>query len=61
MFVITSPTVRTHLNLLSQLAWLLRQPDVRSALALQEGRERILDVFARLEAGMPRAIGTGRG
>jgi PTS system nitrogen regulatory IIA component len=61
LFVITSPTVRTHLSLLSQLAWLLRQPDIRSALSRKEGAERLLEEFARLESGMPASGGTVRG
>ena len=60
LFIITSPTVRAHLHLISQLAWLLRQPSVRRVLDEQEGRERILDEFALREAEIPRPReGTG--
>lgn len=53
LFIITSPTVRAHLHLISQLAWLLRQPSVRSVLDEQPGRERILEEFALREAEIP--------
>lgn len=53
LFIITSPTVRAHLHLLSQLAWLLRQPSVRKVLADQESRERIYAEFSRREAEIP--------
>jgi nitrogen PTS system EIIA component len=53
LFIITSPTVRAHLHLISQLAWLLRQPSLRRVLDEQQGRERILDEFAVREAEIP--------
>jgi PTS system nitrogen regulatory IIA component len=53
LFVITSPTVRAHLHLLSQLAWVLRQPSVRRALDEQESRERIFEEVALREAEIP--------
>ena len=53
LFIITSPTVRAHLHLLSQLAWLLRQPTVQKVLGDQASRERILEEFALGEAGIP--------
>lgn len=53
LFVITSPTVRAHLHLLSQLAWLLQQPAIRQALDEQASRDRIFEEFARGEAAIP--------
>ena len=53
LFVITSPTVRAHLHLLSQLAWVVRQPSVRQALDEQASRERIFEEFALREAEIP--------
>lgn len=57
LFIITSPTVRAHLHLLSQLAWLLRQSSVRRVLDDQESRERIYEEFADREAEIPAAGG----
>lgn len=57
LFVITSPSVRAHLSLLSQLSWLLRQPSVRKVLVKQESREIILEEFARCEAAIPAHVG----
>ena len=53
LFVITSPTVRTHLSLIAQLAWLLRKPAIRTVLANQESRERIFEEFAQQEREIP--------
>jgi len=53
LFIITSPTVRAHLHLLSQLAWLLRRPSVRGVLETPEGRERIFEEFGLREAEIP--------
>jgi PTS system nitrogen regulatory IIA component len=53
LFVITSSTVRAHLHLLSQLAWVVRQPSVRLALDEQARRERIFEEFALREAEIP--------
>lgn len=57
LFVITSPTVRAHLHLLSQLAWLLRRTEIRAVLEAQESRERIHEEFALREAEIPAAGG----
>lgn len=56
LFVITSPTVRAHLHLLSQLSWLLRQPSIRRVLDEQESRERILEEFMLREGEIPSAV-----
>lgn len=50
LFIITSPTVRAHLHLLSRLAYALRQPGLRDALLAQPNRERIFELFAAAEA-----------
>jgi PTS system nitrogen regulatory IIA component len=57
LFVITSPTVRAHLSLLSQLSWLLRKPTVRKVLEDPASREVILEEFARREAEIPALVG----
>ncbi len=53
LFLITTPSVETHLHLLSRLSFGLRDPEVRAALALRGSPERILEVFGRLEEGLP--------
>jgi PTS system nitrogen regulatory IIA component len=61
LFIITSPTVRIHLALLSQLAWMLRQPSVRALLDEVASRERILEEFTRLEREIPAKAGSTGG
>lgn len=54
LFLITSPTVRDHLHLLSRLSLALRDPGVRAALAARLDAESILDAFGRFAAKLPR-------
>jgi len=42
LFTLVSPTVRSHLGLLSRLTFALRQPDFRRAIAGQAARDQIL-------------------
>jgi PTS system nitrogen regulatory IIA component len=53
LFLITSPSVRTHLHLLSRLSFALRDPGVRDALARREGAGRIVEAFGRVEGVLP--------
>jgi nitrogen PTS system EIIA component len=53
LFLITSPSVRTHLHLLSRLSFALRDPGVRDALARREAAGRIAEVLDRVERGLP--------
>lgn len=53
LFLITSPSVETHLHLLSRLSFGLRDPGVRAALGLREAAGRILEAFGNLEKGLP--------
>ncbi len=53
LFIITSPTVRSHLHLLSRLGYALRDPEVRAALAEHAARDRLFAAFGRLEQGLP--------
>lgn len=46
LFTLVSPTVRSHLGLLSRLAFALRQPDFRRAVAGQAARDQILAAAA---------------
>jgi nitrogen PTS system EIIA component len=48
LFTIVSPTVRSHLHLLSRLAFALRDEDFRSILARQGSQEEILQALRRL-------------
>jgi PTS system nitrogen regulatory IIA component len=55
LFTLASPTVKSHLHLLSRLAWALRDPSFREALAYPCDRERILGALRRLEEGITTA------
>ncbi|GAB4256862.1 MAG: PTS sugar transporter subunit IIA [Deferrisomatales bacterium] len=59
LFTLITPTVRSHLHLLSRLAFCLREPALRRILADQAGREVILQAFRELEAQIPAARGRG--
>lgn len=52
LFVITSPTVRAHLHLLSRLAYTLRMPVIQDALRAQPGREELFELFRQAEGGL---------
>jgi len=49
LFTLVSPTVRSHLGLLSRLTFALRQPDFRRAIAGQAARDEILAAAAAVE------------
>jgi PTS system nitrogen regulatory IIA component len=49
LFSLSSPTVRSHLHLLSRLAHALRSPDFKQAITRQAGREEILAEAARVD------------
>jgi PTS system nitrogen regulatory IIA component len=49
LFIITTPTVRSHLHLLSRLAYALRDPALLAAIIRHAGRDELLEGFARLE------------
>lgn len=50
LFTIVSPTVRAHLHVLSCLAFALRDPDFKGAIAVQRSREAILNETRRVAA-----------
>ena len=50
LFTLISPTVRTHLHLLSRLGFILRNPDVKSALKRQASSGELMDLIAAAEA-----------
>ena len=49
LFTIISPTTRAHLHLMSRLAFVLRDADVRCAIERQESRPQLLREIARAE------------
>jgi nitrogen PTS system EIIA component len=49
LFTIISPTTRAHLHLMSRLAFVLRDAEVRCALERQESRPQLLREVARAE------------
>jgi PTS system nitrogen regulatory IIA component len=55
LFTLTSPTVKSHLHLLSRLAYALRDPSFREALSASCDRGRILGTLRRLEEGITGA------
>jgi PTS system nitrogen regulatory IIA component len=50
LFTMVSPTVRAHLQLLSQLAFALRDPGFKAVIARQGLREEILPELRRVES-----------
>ncbi len=52
LFALVSPTVRAHLQLLSRLAFVLQNANLRQVLGRQGSRDEILRTFAELEAGL---------
>jgi PTS system nitrogen regulatory IIA component len=50
LFTLISPTVRTHLHLLSRLGFILRIPEVKAALQGRAPQDRLLDVIATAES-----------
>ena len=53
LFLLVSPTVRTHLRILGQLAFALRDPVFKNIIQEQASRETILRTLRDLEAGFP--------
>ncbi|GMU20341.1 MAG: fused PTS system fructose/mannitol-specific transporter subunit IIA/HTH DNA-binding domain-containing protein [Phycisphaerae bacterium] len=55
LFTLISPSVRTHLHMLSRLSFILRDPGVKRALEAQGRREEILAEMRRIEESLPGA------
>lgn len=51
LFTIVAPTVRTHLYLLSRLAFALRNPDFKNAIKNQSSRDEIIELAQQVESG----------
>lgn len=49
LFTLITPTVRTHLHMLSQIAFALKDPGVKEAIAKQSSRDVILAEIQRVE------------
>ncbi len=59
IFVLICPTVRAHLRLLSKLAYLVREGEVRKALERKATQAEILAAVHAEEARLPRGGGAG--
>ena len=53
LFTIVSPTMRSHIHLLSRLAFALRQPGFASVIARLGPEEEILTESEAVDRGMP--------
>ncbi|MDA8126828.1 MAG: PTS sugar transporter subunit IIA [Deltaproteobacteria bacterium] len=53
LFTIVAPTVRTHLYLLSRLAFALRDPDFKAAIKNQASRDDIIALCRQVESRFP--------
>jgi PTS system nitrogen regulatory IIA component len=53
LLTLITPTVRTHLQLLSRIAFVLHDERVKAVLTSQGSREEILSEIARVEATIP--------
>jgi nitrogen PTS system EIIA component len=51
-FTLISPTVKTHLHLLSRLAYTLRDDKFKNVIKKQGGREEIFSEIARIESSL---------
>lgn len=60
LFTLVTPTVRTHLHLLSRLAHLLRDARFREAVRAEADRESLLALAERVEAEVDRGPREGR-
>ncbi|MEW5895869.1 MAG: PTS sugar transporter subunit IIA [Candidatus Omnitrophota bacterium] len=54
LFTLISPTVRSHLNMLSRIAHVLKNEDVKNALISQASRESILSFIEKAEQVLGR-------
>jgi PTS system nitrogen regulatory IIA component len=54
LFALVTPTVRAHLQILSRLAFLLRDERLRALLRRQAGRDEIVAAFREAEAALEK-------
>jgi PTS system nitrogen regulatory IIA component len=57
LFSMISPTVRTHLHLLSRLAFALQRPEFKSVVARRAPRDEILEAAGRVDSELQSAAG----
>ncbi|SRR5258706_8564370 len=60
LFTLVTPTVRTHLHLLSRLAYLLKDSRFREAVRGEAGRDEIVKLAQETERGIERKKGTAK-
>jgi len=60
LFTLVSPTVRTHLHLLSRLIYVLRAPKFRPALVRRDAPDDLLAAVERCEGGLGVAVAPAR-
>jgi nitrogen PTS system EIIA component len=59
LFTIVAPTVRSHLYLLSRLAFILRNPDFKNTIKNQHQPHEIIALCRKIESGFPGEKGEG--
>ncbi len=59
IFLVITPTTRSHLHILSRLGYVLQDRSIRELLAARAPADRILSSMAELEARIPSAGRTG--
>jgi PTS system nitrogen regulatory IIA component len=59
LFTIVAPTVRSHLYLLSRLAFALRNPAFKNAIKNQSSRDEIIELARQVESSFPSEAGGG--
>lgn len=60
LFILISPTVRSHLHLLSRLGFILRDQALRTALARQAASEELIEALRQAESTLPLTAKHGR-
>jgi PTS system nitrogen regulatory IIA component len=53
LFVLVTPTIRTHLRILGRLSVAIKDPEFKKAVLRRDTRETILACLKRIEADMP--------
>jgi PTS system nitrogen regulatory IIA component len=61
LFTLVSPTVKTHLHLLSRLAFLLHEPGLKKVLKQRLDEKKILDTMERIEIALKNKTTAGSG
>jgi nitrogen PTS system EIIA component len=56
LFTLISPTVKAHLHLLSRLAYALRNPEFKSLIVRQAGRDEILAAAQKISDALRKPV-----